>query len=211
MNELPLRSPSAGSTKPSASIDTLWNYIQPALDQIFHSFEYSSGEVFVYQSTFHFFPHVLFSVIVQHSKVPRTEVSYHMGIYTATFEYLTLTSPCTQSETNTVDEVVHGGDLYERLDKYYSDFVQEVLLHAPQDDSTLLQQFFFMLLRMTPPYFSTSYCLSPPSPLVLSLSIDFWIFSTHITCDDRRSWAEVGLGVIDRLSLSLFTHERRGR
>jgi hypothetical protein len=72
-----------------------------------------------------------------------------MGIYTATFEYLTLTSPFAQSETNNVDEVVHGGDLYERLDKYYSDFVQEVLLHAPQDDSTLLQHIVLSFTRFS--------------------------------------------------------------
>lgn len=120
----PLPNPSTGSANPSASLPALWGYLQPALD------------------------HIVRSPTNNLTKAPAIEVSYHMGLHTAVYNYFT-----SQSDSATVvpkalssipfsraDKTKQSGtDLYEQLDRYYADTARELLLGVPHDDSSLIQ------------------------------------------------------------------------
>ena len=99
----PLPNPSAGSANPSASLSSLWGYIQPALD------------------------HLIRSPTNDTTRAPAIDVSFHMGIHTAAYNYF-----ASQSESGSSDL------LYAQLDQYMRDTARELLLGAPQDDSTLI-------------------------------------------------------------------------
>ncbi|KZT06197.1 uncharacterized protein LAESUDRAFT_736955 [Laetiporus sulphureus 93-53] len=118
----PLPNPSTGSANPAASLPALWGYLQPALD------------------------HIVRSPTNNTSKAPAIEVSYHMGVHTAVYNYFT-----SQSEQASPGPAVaglrpmpsdkgrpSGTDLYEQLDRYYADTARELFLGAPADDSTLI-------------------------------------------------------------------------
>jgi len=73
-----------------------------------------------------------------------------MGIHTATYNYFTTQSESAptghggglvQSKEMPVNKAatVSGSDLYEQLDKYYSDTARDLLLDAPEDHTTLIQ------------------------------------------------------------------------
>jgi hypothetical protein len=112
-----LGNPTAGpSTNPSASITALWSYIQPALDHIVRSPTNNNL-----------------------GKAPAIDVEYHMGIHTAVYNYFTSQSESLNTRPHNESEKASGIDLYEKLDKYYSDVARELFLDAPLDDSTLIQ------------------------------------------------------------------------
>ena len=124
----PMPNPSAGSANPSASLPSLWGYILPALN------------------------HIVRSPTNTIDKAPTIDISYHMGIHTATYNYFTAQSEAANANARSPHEAeyVHGSDrdavkqasgtdLYEHLDKYYMDLARELLLGAPEDDATLVQ------------------------------------------------------------------------
>lgn len=121
---LPMKNPSAGSANPAASFPALWNYIEPALD------------------------HIVRSPTNDNLKAPAIDVAYHMGIHTAVYNYFTssrfemdtLSAGASGSSSGeaTPPSTPHGADLYEKLDKYYSDICHELLANTPVDDSTLI-------------------------------------------------------------------------
>ena len=120
----PMPNPSAGSTNPSASLSSLWGYILPALN------------------------HIVRSPTNTTDKAPAIDISYHMGIHTAIYNYFTVQSEAAsarsphESECGADRDAVKqasGTDLYEHLDKYYMHLARELLLGAPEDDTTLVQ------------------------------------------------------------------------
>lgn len=122
----PLPNPSTGSANPAASLPALWGYLQPALD------------------------HMVRSPTNSPSKAPAIEVSYHMGVHTAVYNYFT--SQSEQVAPPTGPNFRNGGlsppvqdkgkasgtDLYDQLDRYYADAAREIFLGAPTDDSSLV-------------------------------------------------------------------------
>jgi len=120
----PMPNPSAGSANPSASLSSLWGYVLPALNHIVRSPT---------------------NAVVD--KAPAIDISYHMGIHTATYNYFTAQSeaantrspPETDANARDAARLASGTDLYEHLDKYYMDLARELLLSAPEDDTMLLQ------------------------------------------------------------------------
>ncbi|KAJ6584861.1 hypothetical protein B0H19DRAFT_1249786 [Mycena capillaripes] len=108
----PLPGPSSGSANPAASLSALWAYLLPALN------------------------HIVKSPTNNSEKAPAIDIGFYAGIHTACYNYFT-----SQSETKSnarTGEPASGTDLYEQLDKYYIDAAREVMLGAPQDDSTLI-------------------------------------------------------------------------
>ncbi|KAI0697540.1 hypothetical protein BC835DRAFT_1270127 [Cytidiella melzeri] len=120
----PLPNPSTGSANPSASLPALWGYLQPALD------------------------HIVRGPTNNPLKVPAIEVSYHMGVHTAVYNYFTsqvdiLSAPPPKSVVDGPyrehkDVKPSGTDLYEQLDRYYADTAHEIFLGAPHDDGSLI-------------------------------------------------------------------------
>ena len=121
-----LPNPETGSANPSASLPALWSYIQPALD------------------------HIIRSPTNNLSKAPAVDVSYHMGIHTALYNYFTThvsSAPPPPSHiakgASTLSRgssavLPPGHDIYDRLDEYFEDVAREVLRGAPLDDSALV-------------------------------------------------------------------------
>ncbi|EKM60701.1 uncharacterized protein PHACADRAFT_246768 [Phanerochaete carnosa HHB-10118-sp] len=119
----PLPNPSTGSANPSASLPALWGYLQPALDHIVRS---STNNLM---------------------KAPAIEVSYHMGLHTAVYNYFTSQSDSTATVPKALSSIPFsrpdktkqsGTDLYEQLDRYYADTARELFLGVPHDDSSLI-------------------------------------------------------------------------
>ncbi|EMD41545.1 hypothetical protein CERSUDRAFT_33410, partial [Gelatoporia subvermispora B] len=120
----PLPNPSSGSANPSASLPALWGYLQPALD------------------------HIVRSPTNNTSKAPSIEVSYHMGVHTAVYNYFTTHSDpgghgpvagLGMLSPRAADKAkASGTDLYEQLDRYYADAARELYLGAPHDDGDLI-------------------------------------------------------------------------
>ncbi|KAI0932774.1 hypothetical protein AcW1_000203 [Taiwanofungus camphoratus] len=121
----PLPNPSTGSANPSASLPALWGYLQPALD------------------------HIVRSPTNNPSKAPSIDVSYHMGVHTAVYNYFTSQPEIsagfaagglgTASHPLSADKgKASGTDLYEQLDRYYADVARELFLGAPNDDASLV-------------------------------------------------------------------------
>ncbi|KAF8549100.1 hypothetical protein OG21DRAFT_1372720, partial [Imleria badia] len=118
----PMPCPSAGSASPSASLAALWGYILPALNHIFRSPTNSID------------------------KAPTIDISYHIGIHTAIYDYFAAQSAASVNvrvSMHAIDPATNGQltgrDLYKCLDKYYMDLAQELLLRAPEDDTTLIR------------------------------------------------------------------------
>ncbi|PCH33201.1 hypothetical protein WOLCODRAFT_53504, partial [Wolfiporia cocos MD-104 SS10] len=118
----PLPNPSTGSANPSASFPALWGYLQPALD------------------------HIVRSPTNNPSKAPAIDVSYHMGVHTAVYNYFTSQSeqiapgPAAAGIRAPANDKAKasGTDLYEQLDRYYAETARELFLGAPTDDATLI-------------------------------------------------------------------------
>ncbi|KAH9945583.1 hypothetical protein B0H21DRAFT_877329 [Amylocystis lapponica] len=123
----PLPNPSTGSANPSASLPALWGYLQPALD------------------------HIVRSPTNNTTKAPAIDVSYHMGVHTAVYNYFTSQSESTSpgpaaaglgriggSMPTSDKSRASGTDLYDQLDRYYADVAREIFLGAPADDATLV-------------------------------------------------------------------------
>ncbi|KAF8446368.1 hypothetical protein L210DRAFT_2974153 [Boletus edulis BED1] len=118
----PMPNPSAGSANPSASLSALWGYILPALNHIVRSPTNSTD------------------------KAPAIDISYHMGIHTATYNYFTAQSEAANARADSGADKdpstvrpASGTDLYEHLDKYFMDLARELLLGTPEDDTALVQ------------------------------------------------------------------------
>ena len=123
-----LPNPQTGSANPSASLPALWSYIQPALD------------------------HIIRSPTNNPSKAPAVDVGYHMGIHTALYNYFTTNVSESSTPPSPPAALTHtviprssstavpppGYDVYDQLDAYFVDVARDVLLGAPQDDSTLV-------------------------------------------------------------------------
>jgi hypothetical protein len=112
----PLPSPSAGSASPASSLSTLWSYLYPALDHIVRS---STNDT-------------------ENYRAPPIAVEYHMGIHTSCYNYFTAQSESANGTKKSRSAAISGADLYEQLDKYYANTARELLLEAPDDDSTLI-------------------------------------------------------------------------
>ncbi|KAG1749614.1 uncharacterized protein EDB91DRAFT_1108710 [Suillus paluster] len=110
----PMSNPSAGSANPSASLSSLWGYLLPALNHIVRSPSNST------------------------EKAPVIDVSYHMGIHTATYNYFTMQVEAVSTNKERERLTPSGTDLYEHIDKYYAEVARELLLGAPEDDSSLI-------------------------------------------------------------------------
>ncbi|KAI0327322.1 hypothetical protein GY45DRAFT_1327824 [Cubamyces sp. BRFM 1775] len=121
----PLPNPSTGSANPSASLHALWGYLHPALD------------------------HIVRAPTNNPSKAPAIDVSYHMGVHTAVYNYFTSQSDSSPAPTGLAGfpsrfsvqndkGKASGADLYEQLDRYYADVAREIFLGAPADDSSLI-------------------------------------------------------------------------
>ncbi|KAH9927448.1 uncharacterized protein BXZ73DRAFT_48851 [Epithele typhae] len=122
----PLPNPSTGSANPSATLHSLWGYLQPALD------------------------HIVRAPTNNPSKAPAIEVGYHMGVHTAVYNYFTSHSEAAPgpaglagfstrlSPQQSEKAKASGTDLYEQLDRYYADTARELFLGIPADDSTLI-------------------------------------------------------------------------
>jgi len=93
--------------------------------------------------------HIIRSPTNNLSKAPAVDVSYHMGIHTALYNYFTThvtpappppshsaKAPTPPRGTSVV--LPPGHDIYDRLDTYFADVAREVLLGAPLDDSALV-------------------------------------------------------------------------
>lgn len=111
----PMPNPSAGSANPSASLSSLWGYLLPALNHIVRSPTNST------------------------EKAPVIDISYHMGIHTATYNYFTMQVEAVSTNKERERLTPSGTDLYEHIDKYYAEVARELLLGAPEDDSSLIQ------------------------------------------------------------------------
>jgi len=118
-----LRNPDQGAVNPSASLASLWNYLEPALH------------------------HILSSPSNTPNKAPAIDVAYHVGIHTAVYNYFTSQS---DSPANYVpsrpngkakDVATSGTDLYEHLDRYFAQIAQENFLGVPSDDGSLLEYY----------------------------------------------------------------------
>lgn len=118
-----MSNPSVGSANPSASLPALWGYILPALN------------------------HIARSPTNDFEKAPGIDISYRMGIHTATYDYFTTlrdgtpgTYPtATVAASGRERQMVRGADLYMHLDQFFADLVRELHLGAPEDDTTLIQ------------------------------------------------------------------------
>ena len=119
----PLLNPSTGSANPSASLPALWGYLQPALD------------------------HIVCGHSTNMSKAPAIEVSYHMGVHTAVYNYYTTQadadfpppSPLAPGKAiSDRGQQLHGTNLYEQLDRYYARIARAILIGAPHDNSNLI-------------------------------------------------------------------------
>lgn len=121
----PLPNPSTGSANPSASLHALWGYLHPALD------------------------HIVRAPTNNPAKAPAIDVSYHMGVHTAVYNYFTAQSDASSApaglagfparfSVQSEKAKASGADLYEQLDRYYADVAREIFLGAPADDSTLV-------------------------------------------------------------------------
>jgi hypothetical protein len=106
-----LSNPNAGSANPSASLSSLWGYLQPAVD------------------------HLIRSPTNDEFKAASIDVEYHMGIHTATYNYFTSQS---ESTPTTTTNGTTGSDLYQQLDIYFAGAARDLFLAAPQDDSSLI-------------------------------------------------------------------------
>lgn len=119
----PLPNPSTGSANPSASLSALWGYLKPALD------------------------HIVRSPTNSLTKAPAIEVSYHMGLHTAVYNYFTSQSDTSTPILRTMSSMAFssqdrikpsGTDLYEQLDAYYRDVTRELYSGVPHDDSNVI-------------------------------------------------------------------------
>ncbi|KIJ63903.1 hypothetical protein HYDPIDRAFT_29248 [Hydnomerulius pinastri MD-312] len=118
----PMLNPPAGSANPSASLSSLWGYLLPALN------------------------HMVRSPTNSAKKAPTIDISYHMGIHTATYNYFTAQSeatnaspPTSGTDRDTTKQAPSSTHLYKHHDKYYTDLTRELLLGAPEDDMMLVQ------------------------------------------------------------------------
>ncbi|KAI0317097.1 hypothetical protein OF83DRAFT_1059245 [Amylostereum chailletii] len=127
---LPLRCPPTGSASPSTSYTALWGYIQPALD------------------------HIIYAPTDTLSKAPAIEVSYHMGIHTAVYNYFTASQPQVPSAVGVQDsppmcarEAQTAQDFYDRLDRYFAAAVTDIFLGLPDDDDALVHHLLDAFVR----------------------------------------------------------------
>ncbi|KAI6045205.1 hypothetical protein EDC04DRAFT_2639093 [Pisolithus marmoratus] len=97
-----MSNPSVGSANPSASLPALWGYILPALN------------------------HVARSPTNDLEKAPAIDVSYHMGIHTAIYNYFTVQTGTTVT-TGRERQMARGADLYMHLDKTDATLIQYLI------------------------------------------------------------------------------------
>jgi len=124
--------PATGSANPAVSLESLWSYLQPALD------------------------HLLTAKDGPAQKTPTAlEPAYHMGIHTAIYNYFTSQS---QSDTGAGRQGKQSGespsigtagnqmertspDLYQLLDKYLQATVQDIFQTVPNGGQSLVEYY----------------------------------------------------------------------
>lgn len=168
--------PSQGSANPSASFPALWNYVEPALSHILRSSH--NGP-----------------------KAPSIAVDYHMGIHTATYNFLSaqgdtsVNSNAQRSSTarNGAEKerfLASGCDLYEQLDRFFAEVAREILANAPQDDASLLQ------------YYVPSYQRYQSGVLAIARLLNY--INRHYVkraVDEDRGWMRLG-DIVDVVAAS---------
>ncbi|GLB36567.1 hypothetical protein LshimejAT787_0308550 [Lyophyllum shimeji] len=115
--------PATGSANPASSLSALWAYLQPALDHIVKS-----------------------PTNDPNGKAPAIDVAFYSGIHSACYNYFATQNEAANFDARVPDSIGKapdvtistGADIYEQLDKYFADATRELLLGAPQDDTTLI-------------------------------------------------------------------------
>ena len=189
-----LPNPPTGSTNPSASLSALWNYIKPALD------------------------HIIRSPTNNLAKAPAVDVSYHMGIHTALYNYFTThvsgssippphdttatstnhTGTPRSSSSSTADQPP-GYDVYDQLDTYFADVAREVLLGAPTDDSTLVQYLVPSFIRYSTGAQSINRLLNYVNRQYVKRAVD-----------EDKGWLRIGDILSEQVSTAAATEEGAG-
>lgn len=104
----PLMNPAQGPV--NASLPSIWDYLEPALDHILRSPSNDPS-----------------------GKAPAIDIVYYMGIHTAVFNYLTA------SRAGPYEGMTDRGTrFFKQVDGYLADIAKETLLGAPHDDATLI-------------------------------------------------------------------------
>lgn len=119
-----LSNPSAGSANSPSSLSALWGYILPALD------------------------HLMRSPTNDELTAASIDIEYHVGIYTASYDYInsrsesktqiSISTTTTIASNSNISHSNAGSDIYQQLDIYFAQTARDLLLAAPQDDSTLI-------------------------------------------------------------------------
>ncbi|KAF5336983.1 hypothetical protein D9611_003410 [Ephemerocybe angulata] len=110
--------PASGSSNPANSSVSLWAYLKPALDHIVKS-----------------------PTNDPNGKAPAVDFVLYSGIHTACYNYFTSQSEAAHSSPSATARgkaPVSGSDIYDQLDRYFSEICQEIALNAPDDDTTLI-------------------------------------------------------------------------
>ncbi|OCB91193.1 hypothetical protein A7U60_g1602 [Sanghuangporus baumii] len=137
--------PAEGSANPSASFASLWNYIEPALDHIVRSSTNNPDKPPSIDVAYHMGIHT--AVYNYFTSVSRFGVDALAAPRLAPNSNSALPGRGGESRSIALNGVArpptppgntHGADLYDKLDKYYSDICLELLASAPVDDSSLL-------------------------------------------------------------------------
>ncbi|KIY63069.1 hypothetical protein CYLTODRAFT_446846 [Cylindrobasidium torrendii FP15055 ss-10] len=146
---LPLPSSSASSSAPTPSFQTLWAYILPALDKIMlpdselgpdenassvQGSETSSGRIDTGSTNADAAPgngKVANGSVNGTAKAPAIDMQLYAGIHSACYNYIT-----TQSTDTHKPDANSGSDIYNQLDKYFSELARSILSGLDTPDNS---------------------------------------------------------------------------
>ncbi|THH20989.1 hypothetical protein EW146_g475 [Bondarzewia mesenterica] len=134
--------PPTSSANPASSLPALWGYLEPALD------------------------HILRAPTSNLDKPPAIDVTYHMGIHTAVYNYFTSAHPPNLNLSNSLftptclstpaprprqqsESVLLRSDIYKRLDSFFAEVAREHLLCAPLDEIELIHHLIMHFKRFS--------------------------------------------------------------
>ncbi|KAL5495696.1 hypothetical protein ACEPAI_1160 [Sanghuangporus weigelae] len=140
--------PAEGSANPSASFASLWNYIEPALDHIVRSPTNNTDKAPSIDVAYHMGIHTaVYNYFTSVGRFGVDALAAPRLASPALTPSLALSGRGGGSRSIALNGIArpptppgntHGADLYDKLDKYYSDVCLELLASAPVDDSSLL-------------------------------------------------------------------------